>query len=110
MVSLGSDKGPHSNPQVLLDSISVNIFHTSVSPTPLLLSCAALAHHSHMQFTRIGLINEGKIAAGKSGSAESRLAARASIAQWVRSDPGGCRNVVAHAGMLSSLLHRFRFE
>jgi hypothetical protein len=45
-----------SHPQALLDQLASHTFHSAASPTSLLLSCAALAYHAHLQFARVGFL------------------------------------------------------
>ncbi|RSH90377.1 hypothetical protein EHS25_000982 [Saitozyma podzolica] len=98
------------HPQALLDQLASHTFHSAASPTSLLLSCAALAYHAHLQFARVGFLERVKIAAGKSGTAASREAARVTLSEWINSDVVAARNIFAHAAMLRCLLWRFTFD
>lgn len=98
------------HPQHLLDRLRVLSLSTHLHPTPSLVSCAAIANHSHLQFTRLGLIELVKTAAGKGGTALSRSRAKEKLVAWTTADVCGARRVAAHAGMLSCLLTRYTFE
>jgi hypothetical protein len=95
---------------MLLDQLAAYTFNSASAPSPLLLTCAALAYHSHLQFTRIGFLDQVKIAAGKSGTLQSRATARQTLSEWINHDRAATRNVFAHGAMLSCLLNRFTFE
>lgn len=82
----------------------------SPAPSALLASCAALAYHAHLAFTSPGLLENVKLAAGRSGDARSRDAARNTLRVWMAERPAQARNVFAHAAMLYCLLSRFTFE
>lgn len=99
-----------SHPQILLDRIRVLALNTPLTPNPLLISCAALANHAHLQFTRLGFIELVKTAAGKSGSSESKSAAQQGLLTWINSTFAGVRRITAYSGMLSNLLVRHTFE
>lgn len=75
-----------------------------------MVSCAALAYHSHLQFTQTGLLDQIKIAAGRSGSAAAQAEAREAVGQWMHSHPAATRNVFANAALLGCLMRRFNFE
>lgn len=94
----------------MLDRIRVLALSTPRPPKPLLISCAALANHAHLQFTRLGFIELVKIAAGKRGSHESKRTAQQELLSWINSDFVGVRRITAYAGMLSNLLGRHTFE
>lgn len=79
-------------------------------PTPLLISCAALAHHGRLQFTLPGFLQKVKIAAGKSGTMDSRLSSAQTLSWWLNADRVGARRIFAHAAMLACLLTRYTFE
>ncbi|ORY26042.1 hypothetical protein BCR39DRAFT_542336 [Naematelia encephala] len=98
------------HPQILLGRIASHTLNLAVSPTPLLMSCSALAHHSHLQFTHPGFIELVKAAAGKSGTMESRIGARQTLEQWINQDRYSARVVFAHAAMLACLLKRYTFD
>lgn len=98
------------SPQALLDQLARHALDSASSPTALRLSCVALAHHSHLQFTEIGLLDQIKVAAGRSGDASSRSEAQIALTERLRSNPAGSRNIFAHAAMLRCLLNRFTFE
>jgi hypothetical protein len=99
-----------SYPQVILKRLSSHTLISALPPTSLMISCTALYYHSHMQFTFPGFIQVVKVAAGKSGTAASRAAARMTLSQWINSDAVGARRVFANAAMLSCLLLRHTFE
>ena len=63
-----------------------------------------------MQFTWPAFLNNVKVAAGKSGTEESKADARAWIQSRITEDPIGARSILAHAGQLSALLLRYTFE
>jgi hypothetical protein len=98
------------SPQALLDQLARHALASPSSPTALRLSCVALAYHSHLQFTEIGLLDQIKVAAGRSGDASSRNEAQIALTERLRSNPAGSRNIFAHAAMLRCLLNRFTFE
>lgn len=79
------------------------------APTHLVVSCAAVAYHAHLQFTHVGLLEQIKIAAGRSGALAAEDA-RLRLARWMAANPGLTRNVFAHAAMLFCLMSRFVFE
>ncbi len=99
-----------SHPQIILKRLSTQTLNSALPPTSLMISCTALYYHSHMQFTFLGFLQVVKIAAGKSGTATSRAAARTTLSQWVNGDVVGARQVFANAAMLSCLLLRYTFE
>ncbi len=99
-----------TSPQALLDQLAGHALDTPSSLTPLRLSCVALAHHAHLQFTGVGLLDQVKVAAGRSGDAAARDAARADVAARLRENPAAARSLFAHAAMLRCLLNRFTFE
>ena len=99
-----------TRPQILLDQLARHSLNTPSTPTSLRLSCVALAYHSHLQFTRFGLLEQIQIAAGKSGSPEIREAAQIDVALQLQKSPTVARNIFAHAAMLRCLLNRFTFE
>lgn len=51
-----------------------------------------------------------KVAAGKSGTLQSRTHAQHTLAWWINSDLVGARRIFANAAMLSCLLMRYTFE
>jgi hypothetical protein len=63
-----------------------------------------------MQFTWPGFLDKVKIAAGKSGTEESKLNARAWLSSRISDDVIGARSILVHAGQLNALLIRFTFE
>lgn len=98
-----------TSPQALLDQLAGYAIDTPSSLTSLRLSCVALAHHAHLQFTGISLLDQIKVAAGKSGD-QAREIAQADVAVRLRENPAAARNIFAHAAMLRCLLNRFTFE
>lgn len=100
----------HSNPQELLDQLSVCFHFLSYTPTALLVSVSALSHLGHLQFTWPGFLDKVKVAAGKSGTRESELNARAWLCSKISDDVIGARSILVHAGQLNALLIRFTFE
>ncbi|KAJ6443388.1 Heat Labile Enterotoxin Type Iib [Purpureocillium lavendulum] len=99
-----------SNPQELLDQLSTSSHSLPNKPNSLIVSVSALSHLGHMQFTWPGFLNNVKIAAGKSGTEESKSDARSWVRARIEEDPVGMRSILAQAGQLSSLLSRFTFE
>jgi hypothetical protein len=100
----------YSNPQEILDQLSVCFHFLSYTPTALLVSVSALSHLGHLQFTWPGFLDKVKIAAGKSGTEESKLSARAWLCLRISDDVIGARSILVHAGQLNALLIRFTFE
>ncbi|KAJ5619437.1 hypothetical protein N7510_003421 [Penicillium lagena] len=98
------------NPQEILDQLSVCFHFLSYTPTALLVSVSALSHLGHLQFTWSGFLDKVKIAAGKSGTEESQLHARAWLCSRISDDVVGARSILVHAGQLNALLIRFTFE
>ncbi|CEL02560.1 hypothetical protein ASPCAL03728 [Aspergillus calidoustus] len=98
------------NPQRLLDQLSVYFHSLSLPPTPSLLSVSALSHLGHLQFTWTGFLDKVKIAAGKSGTEESKLNARSWLSSKISDDVVGARSILVHAGRLNALLIRFPFD
>ena len=90
--------------------MSVLTLNMPFPPTPLIISCAALASHAHLQFTRLGFIELVKAAAGKGGSFESKSDAQQTLMAWINSNGIGARRIAAYAGVLSNLLTRHTFE
>ena len=76
----------------------------------MLTSCTALSHHSYLQFGYPGFLQKVKIAAGKSGTKESRVSAQQTLGRWLDSDRVVGRRIFAHAAMLTCLLTRYTFE
>lgn len=97
------------SPQMLLDQLAQYSMDSNSCLTSLRLSCVALAHHSHLQFTETGLLEEIKVSAGKLGD-QGREDARINVAARLRANPAGGRNIFAHSAMLLCLLNRFTFE
>ncbi|KAH8896621.1 hypothetical protein GQ53DRAFT_889865 [Thozetella sp. PMI_491] len=98
------------NPQALLDQLAHHVINTPASLNSLRLSCVALSHHSHLQFSRIGLLDQIKVAAGKSGDQIGRQAAQVDVAERLQDDPAAARHIFSHAAMLRCLLNRFTFD
>ncbi|BCS28427.1 uncharacterized protein APUU_61475A [Aspergillus puulaauensis] len=98
------------NPQELLDQLAVCFHYLSYIPTPPLVSISALSHLGHLQFTWTGFLDKVKIAAGKSGTEESKLNARSWLSSRISDDVVGARSILVHAGRLNALLIRFTFE
>ncbi|KAL2127172.1 hypothetical protein VTI74DRAFT_11208 [Chaetomium olivicolor] len=98
------------NPQELLDQLSVSSHSLPNKPNSLIVSVSALSHLGHMQFTWPGFLNNVKIAAGKSGTEESKADARSWVRARIEEDPVGARSILAQAGQLSALLSRFNFD
>ncbi|KAL1406153.1 hypothetical protein Q8F55_007837 [Vanrija albida] len=99
------------HPQALLDQLARHTLASATAPTPLLVSCAALAYHSHLQFTEVGFLDQVKIAAGRAGhDGAQQDAARRTLAGWMRVNHAATRNVFANAAMLSCLMSRFAFD
>lgn len=63
-----------------------------------------------MQFTWPGFLNNVKVAAGKSGTEESKADAQDWLRARIAEDPVGARSILVQAGQLSALLLRFTFE
>jgi hypothetical protein len=99
-----------SHPQILLSKIAAHTLNLGTTPTSLLISCSALAHHSHLQFIYPGFLEKVKAAAGKSGTIESQRDARETLKTWFEADEVGVRTIVVHAAMLGSLLSRYTYE
>ncbi|EFY91663.1 C6 and C2H2 transcription factor, putative [Metarhizium acridum CQMa 102] len=68
------------NPQQLLDQLSASCHSLPNKPNTLILSVTALSHLGHIQFTWPNFLQNIKVAAGKSGTDESKADAR----EWVR--------------------------
>lgn len=99
-----------SNPQELLDQLSACLHFLSYIPNSLLVSVSALSRLAHIQFTWPGFLDKVKIAAGKSGSDESKRDARSWLSTRIAEDPISARSTLVHAGQLNALLMRFTFE
>lgn len=108
--SYGPGTDQYSNPQELLDQLSASSHSLPNKPNSLIVSVSALSHLGHMQFTWPGFLNNVKIAAGKSGTEESKQDARSWVRARIEEDPIGTRSILAQAGQLSTLLSRFTFE
>lgn len=102
--------GYYSNPQQLLDQLSIYCHGLSHMPNSLIVSVSALSHLAHIQFTWPAFLNNIKVAAGKSGTEESKADARSWLRTHIADDPMGARSILVHAGQLSALLLRFTFE
>ena len=63
-----------------------------------------------MQFTWPGFLNDVKVAAGKSGTEESKADARESLRARIVEDAIGARFILSQAAQLSALLARYPFE
>jgi hypothetical protein len=98
------------SPQVLLDSLARHCLASAYTPTSLTTSCISLAHHAHLQFTKVGFLNDVMTAAGKLGTPSSKESARRSLTEWVGTNPVATRNILGHAAILICLLDRYRFE
>ncbi|OAA69693.1 Fungal transcriptional regulatory protein [Cordyceps fumosorosea ARSEF 2679] len=98
------------NPQELLDELAVACHSLTALPNALSIGVCALSHLGHVQFTWPGFLNTVKVAAGKSGTEESKAGARAWIRSRVQDDPAGARFILAQAGQLSALLARYPFD
>ncbi|KAL1962696.1 hypothetical protein VTN77DRAFT_9240 [Rasamsonia byssochlamydoides] len=98
------------NPQELLDQLSASCYSLSCMPNSLIVSVSALSHLGHIQFTWSGFLDNIKIAAGKSGTEESKRDARAWLSARISEDPVSARSILVHAGQLSALLTRFPFD
>ncbi|RSH93054.1 hypothetical protein EHS25_007407 [Saitozyma podzolica] len=98
------------HPQALLDQLARLTLNGALSPTHLLLSCPSMAYYSHINFTRLGFMEDVRNAAGRGGTTSSMQAARASLAISLSSDPDATRNIVAHAALLYCLISRFKFD
>ncbi|EGX97024.1 Fungal transcriptional regulatory protein [Cordyceps militaris CM01] len=98
------------NPQQLLDELSVSCHSLHALPNSLTIGVCALSHLGHMQFTWPGFLNNIKIAAGKSGTEESKATAREWIQSRIQDDPAGARFILAQAGQLSAVLARYPFD
>jgi hypothetical protein len=79
-------------------------------PDSLIVSVSALSHLGHIQFTWPGFLDNIKIAAGKSGTENSKNEARLWLSARISEDPVSARSILVHAGQLSALLMRFTFE
>ena len=79
-------------------------------PNSLIVSVSALCHLAHIQFTWPGSLDNIKIAAGKSGTENSKTDARLWLSARISEDLVGARSILIHAGQLSALLMRFTFE
>lgn len=99
-----------SNPQELLDQLSACCHSLSCMPNSLIVSVSALSHLAHIQFTWPAFLDNIKIAAGKSGTDESKNHARSWLSSRIEEDPAGARAILLHAGQLNALLIRFTFE
>ncbi|KAH8698650.1 fungal-specific transcription factor domain-containing protein [Talaromyces proteolyticus] len=77
------------NPQQLLDQLSVYCHGLSHMPNSLIVSVSALSHLGHMQFTWPAFLNNIKVAAGKSGTEESKADARSWLRARIAEDPLG---------------------
>jgi hypothetical protein len=79
-------------------------------PNSLIVSVSALSHLGRIQFTWPGFLENIKIAAGKSGTENSKNGARAWLSARIAEDPVNARSILVHAGQISALLMRFTFE
>lgn len=95
---------------MLLDQLSDSSSTTSCVPRSLVISVSALSHMSHIQFTWLGFLENVKIAAGKSGTDNSRSDAALWLSNKIAEDEVDARLILAHAAGLSSLLLRYTFE
>ncbi|OAA50753.1 Fungal transcriptional regulatory protein [Beauveria brongniartii RCEF 3172] len=98
------------NPQKLLDELAISCHSLNALPNPLTIGVCALSHLGHLQFTWPAFLNNAKIAAGKSGTEESKASARAWIRSRVSVDPAGARFILTQAGQLGALLARYPFD
>lgn len=108
--SLGPISNLNSNPQELLDQLAVSCHVSRTAPNSLLSSVDILSHLGHMQFTWPGFLNYVKVAAGKSGTEESKSVAKEWITARIASDPAGARFILSHAAQLAAILARYPFE
>lgn len=99
-----------SNPQELLDQLAASCQVSRTAPNSLLSSVDILSHLGHIQFTWPGFLNYVKVAAGKSGTEESKLVAKEWITARIASDPAGARFILSHAARLAAILARHPFE
>lgn len=99
-----------SNPQELLDLLAASCQSLRTRPNTLTIGILALSHLAHMQFTWDGFLNSVKVAAGKSGTEESKAEARIWIQSQIAEDPIGARFILAQAGRLGAILARHPFE
>jgi hypothetical protein len=90
-----------------LDQLARHTLRVAV-PTHLTVSCAALAYHSQIFFTEVGLMDKIKVAAGR--LVVGTQAAQDLIRTWMKDNPIACRNVFAHSALLFALVRRFPFE
>lgn len=79
-------------------------------PNALTVGILALSHLAHMQFTWDGFLNRVKVAAGKSGTEESKAEARSLIRSQIAEDPVGARFILVQASCLGTILARHPFE
>jgi len=95
------------HPQILLDQLARHTLRVPV-PTHLTVSCAALAYHSQMVFTEVGILDRIKVAAGR--LVVNTTQAQEHIRKWMKDRPVAARNVFAHGALLFALTGRFPFE
>ncbi|KAI5476244.1 hypothetical protein MNV49_007944 [Pseudohyphozyma bogoriensis] len=98
-----------NNPQLLLDSLSTSIATSARTPTSLLFSAVALAHHSYLQFTLSGFLDEAKLAGGRAG-AEKKAIARRWLRERMVEEKVSMRRILAHAALLNQILTRHCFD
>lgn len=98
------------SPQILLDNLARHCLARSHTHTSLMSSCICLAHHSHLQFTKVGFLSDVMIAAGRLGTPASKESARQKLSLWVTGNPAASRNILGHAAILICVLDRFKFE
>jgi hypothetical protein len=75
-----------------------------------MVNVSALSHLGHIQFSWSGFLDNLKVAAGKSGTDDSKQEARSWLTTHISKDPMVARSVLVHAGQLTALLVRFPFE
>ncbi|OAQ61102.1 fungal transcriptional regulatory protein [Pochonia chlamydosporia 170] len=98
------------NPQQLLDKLSASCHSLPNKPNALILSVTALSHLGHIQFTWPNFLQNIKVAAGKSGTDESKADAREWIQARIEEEPVITRSILVQAGQLSTLLSRYIFD
>lgn len=96
------------SPQALLDQLARHSLRFS-APTHLVVSCAAVAYHAHLQFAGPKLLEDIRVASGRTGPVAAEEA-QARLAAWMSARPRRTRDVFAHAAMLFTLMGRFVFE
>ena len=95
---------------MLLDRIAAHTLNHSAPASALLISSAALASCSHLQFTINGFIEMARGAAGKAGTIASLNSSREALSQVLNRNIQAARNIFVHAAMLGCLTDRFTHE